>query len=124
MTSHFEDGKRHAKHFIVVPYDIPRRQAATYFPETNVLVPIGSVADRSGTPVSKFVIITIAPTTETAGKFDYEYVDGHQHAAQMQTARKTTKAGFFSRINLQSVVSAATVALIVGGTIQALCGKR
>ena len=124
LTSHFEDGERHAKHFIVVPYDIPRRQAATYFPETNVLIPIGSVADRSGTPVSKFVIITVAPTTETAGKFDYEYVDGHARAAQMQTAQKAAKAGVFSRLNIQSIVGAATVALIVGGTIQALCGNR
>ena len=119
LTSHFEDGTRHAKHFIIVPYDIPRRQAATYFPETNVLVPIGSVADKSHTPVSKFVIITIAPTTETAGKFDYEYVDGHARATQMQT-QKAAKAGVFSRINLQSIASAATVAIIIGGTLRAL----
>ncbi|MCY7374547.1 MAG: hypothetical protein LH472_01060, partial [Pyrinomonadaceae bacterium] len=108
---------------IVVPYDIPRRQAATYFPETNVLVPIGSVADKSHTPVSKFVIITIAPTTETAGKFDYEYVDGHARAAQVAMTRKSAKAGVFSRVNLRSVVGMATVAVIVGGTIRALCGK-
>jgi molybdopterin-dependent oxidoreductase alpha subunit len=123
LTSHFEDGTRHAKHFIVVPYDIPRRCAATYFPETNVLVPIGSVADKSHTPVSKFVIITIAPRAETAGKFDYEYVDGHARAAQMQT-RKTAKSSVFSRINLQSIVGAATVAVIVGGTIRALRDDR
>jgi molybdopterin-dependent oxidoreductase alpha subunit len=85
LTSHFEDGTRRARHFIVVPYDIPRRCAATYFPETNVLVPINSVADRSNTPVSKYVIITIAPhitengaSPEIAGKFDYNYVDGRE----------------------------------------------
>ena len=85
LTSHFEDGERSARHFIVVPYDIPRRCAATYFPETNVLVPIESVADRSNTPVSKFVIITIAPhlaqpgaSPEIVGKFDYNYVDGRE----------------------------------------------
>jgi hypothetical protein len=35
---------------------------ATYFPEANVLVPINSVAKRSNTPTSKFVIISIAPS--------------------------------------------------------------
>jgi anaerobic selenocysteine-containing dehydrogenase len=82
LTSHFDDGiERRAGHFIVVPYDIPRRCAATYFPETNVLVPIGSTADRSNTPVSKFVRITVAPhesnTDETGvvGKFNYNYVE-------------------------------------------------
>jgi len=83
LTSHFDDGiERQARHFIVVPYNIPRRCAATYFPETNVLVPIGSTADRSNTPVSKFVRITVAPPEsktgepEIVGKFDYDYVDG------------------------------------------------
>ena len=36
-----------------------QRCAATYFPETNVLVPIDSVADRSNTPTSKMVIIKL-----------------------------------------------------------------
>ena len=61
LTSHFEDGERYARNFIVVPYPIPRRCAATYFPEANVLVPLGSTAERSNTPNSKSVIITIAP---------------------------------------------------------------
>lgn len=60
LTSHFDDGERYARRFIVVPYPIPRRCAATYFPEANVLVPIGSTADRSNTPNSKSVIITIS----------------------------------------------------------------
>jgi hypothetical protein len=34
------------------------------FPEANVLVPIGSVAARSNTPTSKFVIVTIAPSPQ------------------------------------------------------------
>jgi hypothetical protein len=61
LTSHFEDGERTARKFVVVEYDIPRKCAATYFPETNVLVPIGSAAERSNTPTSKFVIITVTP---------------------------------------------------------------
>ena len=50
---------RVAHKFIVVPYPIPRGCAATYFPETNVLVPISSVADKSNTPVSKAVVIRL-----------------------------------------------------------------
>ena len=50
---------RVARLFIVVPYDIPERNTATYSPETNVLVPIDSVAEKSNTPTSKLVIIKI-----------------------------------------------------------------
>jgi molybdopterin-dependent oxidoreductase alpha subunit len=64
LTSHFHDRTRRAPHFMVVPYAIPRRCAATYFPEANVLVPIESVARQSNTPVSKFVPVTIAPSAE------------------------------------------------------------
>lgn len=51
--------ERVAHRFIVLPYDIPRKCAATYFPEANVLVPIQTTADKSNTPVSKLVIITL-----------------------------------------------------------------
>ena len=51
--------ERVARKFIVVPYPIPPTCAATYFPETNVLVPITSVAEKSNTPVSKLVIVKI-----------------------------------------------------------------
>lgn len=61
ITSYFGDETRHARSFIVVPYPIPRQCAATYFPETNVLVPRGSVAKKSNCPTSKAVIITVAP---------------------------------------------------------------
>lgn len=68
LISHFEGEERVARHFIVVPYDIPRRSAATYFPEANVLVPVRSVADKSNTPASKSVIITIEPSETRAAK--------------------------------------------------------
>ncbi len=56
----YGDGvKRVAKLFVIVPYNIPERNTATYYPETNVLVPIDSVATGSNTPVSKRVIIKI-----------------------------------------------------------------
>jgi molybdopterin-dependent oxidoreductase alpha subunit len=61
LKSHFQGEERVAPKFIVVPFELPRRCAATYFPEANVLVPIGSVAEKSNTPTSKSVIITVQP---------------------------------------------------------------
>ena len=59
LVSHFEGEERVARNFSVVPYPIPRRCAATYFPEANVLVPVGHVAERSNTPASKSVVISL-----------------------------------------------------------------
>lgn len=53
------DIERVAHRFIVVPFSIPEKCTATYFPETNVLVPIDSTAAKSNTPTSKSVIIQI-----------------------------------------------------------------
>ena len=70
LTSHFGAGEqRLARHFIVAPYNVPRGCTATYFPETNVLVPIDSVAERSNTPTSKFVVISIAPSLDEKAAF-------------------------------------------------------
>jgi molybdopterin-dependent oxidoreductase alpha subunit len=66
LTSHYKGETRVAKHFMVAPYNIPRGCTATYFPEANVLVSINDTADRSNTPVSKSVVITIAPSPDTA----------------------------------------------------------
>jgi anaerobic selenocysteine-containing dehydrogenase len=63
LTSHYEGEERSARGFQVVPYEIPPGCTATYFPEGNALVSINSVAERSNTPTSKFVIISIAPAT-------------------------------------------------------------
>lgn len=62
LISHFEGEERVARHFRIVAYSIPRRCAATYFPETNVLVPLRNFADKSHTPVSKSVVISIRPS--------------------------------------------------------------
>jgi anaerobic selenocysteine-containing dehydrogenase len=59
LVSHFRGVQRRAQNFRIVSYAIPRGCAATYFPETNVLVPIDSVAAGSRTPTSKSVIITL-----------------------------------------------------------------
>ena len=62
LHSHFEGETRTARRFVVVPYPIPPGCTATYFPETNVLVPLGSRADKSRTPTSKSVVITVTPS--------------------------------------------------------------
>jgi anaerobic selenocysteine-containing dehydrogenase len=59
LFNHHGGIERVAEKFIVVPYNIPRKCVATYFPEANVLVPIDSFADISKTPTSKSVVITI-----------------------------------------------------------------
>ncbi|HVF30429.1 MAG TPA: FdhF/YdeP family oxidoreductase [Pyrinomonadaceae bacterium] len=64
LTSHFDDGERKAERFAVVPYPIPRQCAAAYFPEANPLVPLASYADRSGTPTSKSIVISIRARDE------------------------------------------------------------
>jgi molybdopterin-dependent oxidoreductase alpha subunit len=62
ITSHFEGETRRAERFRVLSYDIPRGCAAAYFPETNVLVPVRNVADKSNQPASKSVVISLAPS--------------------------------------------------------------
>jgi anaerobic selenocysteine-containing dehydrogenase len=59
ITSHFEGETRIAPRFIVVPYTISKRSAAAYYPETNVLVPIRSVAAKSNQPAYKCVRVTL-----------------------------------------------------------------
>jgi molybdopterin-dependent oxidoreductase alpha subunit len=61
LTNRHGGVERVAPSFMVAPYRIPRGCVATYFPEANVLVPIDSVAAKSNTPTSKFVIVMIAP---------------------------------------------------------------
>ncbi len=63
ITSHFGGRQREALGFTVAEYDIPRGCAAAYFPETNVLVPIDSVAEGSNQPASKSIVITVRPAT-------------------------------------------------------------
>jgi molybdopterin-dependent oxidoreductase alpha subunit len=59
LVSVWSDRERRAPSFRVVAYPTPPGCAAAYFPETNVLVPLDSVADTSGTPTSKSVIIRL-----------------------------------------------------------------
>ena len=68
LVSHFKGERREARYFIVIPYDVPRTCVVTYFPETNVLVPIDSYADGSKTPTSKWVEISIEKTEKAKAK--------------------------------------------------------
>jgi formate dehydrogenase major subunit len=49
--------ERRASSFRVVSYPTPPGCAAAYFPEANVLIPTNSVADESGTPTSKGLVV-------------------------------------------------------------------
>jgi molybdopterin-dependent oxidoreductase alpha subunit len=59
IYSHYEGVERVAPKFVVVDYDMAERSVATYFPETNVLVPVDFKSDSSNQPASKSVIITL-----------------------------------------------------------------
>jgi len=68
LASHFEGCERRVESFLVVPYEIPRRCAATYYPETNPLVPITHVAEGSNQPASKSIVITLKPSKVPASE--------------------------------------------------------
>jgi molybdopterin-dependent oxidoreductase alpha subunit len=63
LYNEFGGTERVVHKFIVVEYSIPEKCTATYFPETNALVPLNSVADKSNTPTSKLVILKIKKST-------------------------------------------------------------
>jgi len=56
----WDDGQeRRADRFKLVAYDIPRGNLAAYYPETNPLVPLSSVAENAGTPTSKSIPVML-----------------------------------------------------------------
>ncbi|MEJ0100250.1 MAG: FdhF/YdeP family oxidoreductase [Pseudomonadota bacterium] len=58
----WDDGQdRRADRFRLVAYDIPRGNIAAYYPETNPLVPLSSVALNAGTPTSKAIPVLLVP---------------------------------------------------------------
>lgn len=63
VESHFADGKpRRVEGFTLVAHPITPGCVAGYFPELNPLVSVDSFADRSRTPVSKFIPATLKPS--------------------------------------------------------------
>ena len=60
ITSHFQGQQRRVNKFMVIPYEIPTRCVACYFPEANPLAQIGNIADESRQPVYKSLVVTLA----------------------------------------------------------------
>ncbi|HVF36254.1 MAG TPA: molybdopterin dinucleotide binding domain-containing protein, partial [Candidatus Saccharimonadia bacterium] len=60
ITSVWHDGERTAANFLLVEYDIPAGCIASYFPETNALVPLDSYAERARTPTSKSIEVRLS----------------------------------------------------------------
>jgi molybdopterin-dependent oxidoreductase alpha subunit len=60
MTSVWSDGERTARRFLLVAYDIPEGCLASYFPETNALVPLSAFAIDARTPASKSVPVRLS----------------------------------------------------------------
>ena len=59
LVSVWHDGEREAQDFLLVEYAIPAGCVASYFPETNALVPLDHVAERAGTPASKSIPVRL-----------------------------------------------------------------
>jgi len=62
ISSYFDGTTRDSELWRVVQYDIPRGNVATYFPEANSLIPLGSVAEGSNTPTSKSICVSVVPS--------------------------------------------------------------
>ncbi|MEH6656392.1 FdhF/YdeP family oxidoreductase [Leeuwenhoekiella marinoflava] len=65
ITSEYDGEVRKARKFLMIPYNIPEGNIASYFPETNILVPYNHFAERSQTPISKSVKVKIHKQTKT-----------------------------------------------------------
>jgi len=59
ITSYHNGQVRHMSGFTVVPYRIPLGCVATYYPETNPLIPVDHVAEVSNTPAYKSVEVSL-----------------------------------------------------------------
>ncbi len=60
IIGEWDDGvERRVDNYRVVAYPTPRDCVAAYYPETNVLVPLDSVAEGSNTPTSKSVVVRL-----------------------------------------------------------------
>jgi anaerobic selenocysteine-containing dehydrogenase len=60
LVSEWDDGvQRRADGFRLVAYSTPKGCVAAYYPETNPLVPLDSVALDSHTPTSKWVVVRL-----------------------------------------------------------------
>ncbi|MFC5824236.1 FdhF/YdeP family oxidoreductase [Nonomuraea insulae] len=68
LVSVWTDAERRAKDFAVVAYPTTRGSAVAYYPETNILVPLDSVAEFSNQPTSKGIVVRLEPTGPSGGR--------------------------------------------------------
>ncbi|MBX6383353.1 MAG: FdhF/YdeP family oxidoreductase [Microbispora sp.] len=68
IISEWPDRERVAEGFRAVAYPTARGCCAAYFPETNVLVPLDSVAETSNTPTSKSIVVRLRRAAKGAAK--------------------------------------------------------
>ncbi|GHG08368.1 FdhF/YdeP family oxidoreductase [Thalassotalea marina] len=61
----FNDEYRTVQNFELCFYDIPRGNLAAYYPETNPLVPLDSVGDKSYTPTSKAIAVYLEKSRDS-----------------------------------------------------------
>jgi molybdopterin-dependent oxidoreductase alpha subunit len=59
IVSNYDGVIRKAENFVIVPYNIPSQNIATYFPEANAVIPYNRFADKSQTPISKSVVVRV-----------------------------------------------------------------
>ena len=59
VGTHADGVARRAEDFRLVPFDMPRGSLAGYYPELNVLVPLSTYGEKSDTPTSKSVLVTL-----------------------------------------------------------------
>jgi len=67
LVSNFAGEERRVDGFRIVPYDIPAGCLATYYPESNGLIPLDHVAERSNTPAYKSVMVRLVPGSPVSG---------------------------------------------------------
>ncbi|WP_160153642.1 FdhF/YdeP family oxidoreductase [Microbulbifer sp. ALW1] len=58
-----DDVDRRVQGFTLIEFDIPKGQAAAYYPEANPLVPLESYGIGSFTPTSKYIAIRLEPSS-------------------------------------------------------------
>ncbi|AQQ67704.1 CbbBc protein [Microbulbifer agarilyticus] len=58
-----DEQERRVSGFTLIAFDIPKGQAAAYYPEANPLVPLDSFGIGSFTPTSKYIAVRFEPST-------------------------------------------------------------
>jgi hypothetical protein len=69
VTSYSRDGSQRTVYgYRAIRYEIPRSCAAGYMPELNVLCGLADVSTQSDQPVTKHLVVSVAPSRVDASK--------------------------------------------------------